>query len=247
MRCDSDDEVRAKQAGKERWQKSKAVGETVVIPQDSSENAYFAARYCICGHLDYTHYLGTGRCKTREDDCHCQVFHLRPITQAESGIPSQDVPDHSQASLPESSESSSAQVALAREIHDWIFSPPDSWPIKGEPSIVQIAAIISRHFPVVQGKEAERERKAIAAFIWEHYPNAPNMAEILTFMESRGGYSAVVQDPAAISALVKTARNVDGFLKVTPLRLNIDDAMTFSMLRDSLRAALAPFEKGNKP
>ena len=35
--------------------------------------------------------------------------------------------------------------AAAQAVHDWIFSPPDLAPIRGEPSIMQIEAIIKSH------------------------------------------------------------------------------------------------------
>lgn len=44
---------------------------------------------------------------------------------------------------------------VAEEIHDWIFSPPDSWPIKGEATKTQLADIIERYFPAAAAPVAE--------------------------------------------------------------------------------------------
>ena len=55
--------------------------------------------------------------------------------------------------------------AAAQAVHDWIFSPPDLAPIRGEPSIMQIEAIIKSH-DTPAGDLVSREEAAKVADKW---------------------------------------------------------------------------------
>lgn len=61
-----------------------------------------------------------------------------------------------------------AVEAAAREIHDWIFADPTSWPITGKATIAQLITIISKHCTADAG-EVERLAKELEYAAWKGF------------------------------------------------------------------------------